>query len=280
MATISEARAEGAEGTEKDPAAPGRRPRSPAREGGAPGSAQRRRPAGLRRAGAFLSALWMPPECVHCGGDRWAGLPLCRECHRSLRTWKPESPDAYGTRESRFLFALGPALSTLVHGFKYHHRRRHAAYLCARARRRPDLAAWARGYDALVPVPIHAARRRERGYNQAEIIAGGLAALWGVSVWPEALVRLRATRSQTRLSKGERGRNLDGAFAADGRLRGKRVILIDDVFTTGATTEACARAMLAAGAAEVSVFALAKVEPGSPAGDFVREMEAAAAYAV
>jgi predicted amidophosphoribosyltransferase len=82
------------------------------------------------------------------------------------------------------------------------------------------------------------------------------------------------------LSKGERGRNLDGAFAApDGRVRGKRLLLIDDVFTTGATTEACALALLRAGAADVAVFALAKVEPGSPEGDFVREMEAAMTYA-
>jgi ComF family protein len=189
-------------------------------------------------------------------------------------------PDAYRTRESRFLFILSPALSVLIHGFKYHHRRRHAAYLCACARRRPGLAAWAAGFDALIPVPVHRARRRERGYNQAEILAGHLGGMWERPVWPRALIRKRPTRSQTRLSKGERGRNLEGAFACpDERIKGKRILLIDDVFTTGATSEACAAALLRAGAAEVSVFALAKVEPGSPEEDFVREMEAAAAYA-
>jgi ComF family protein len=222
----------------------------------------------------------MPPECVHCGEDRWKGLPLCRACHRAVAPWRPAAPDAYGARERRFLFTLSPALSVLIHGFKYHHRRRHAAYVCARARRRADLAAWAAGFDALIPVPVHRARRRERGYNQAEVIAGHLEILWSRPVWPKALVRRRATRSQTRLSKGERGHNLEGAFAApDGRVRGKRLLLIDDVFTTGATTEACALALLRAGAAEVAVFALAKVEPGSPEGDFVREMEAALSYA-
>lgn len=243
------------------------------------GRPARSRPA-LRAAAAFLSSLWMPAECVHCGEDRWSGLPLCRACHRSLPSWRAGEPEAYETRERRFLFTLSPALSTLIHGFKYHHRRRHAAYLCARARGRADLAAWAAGFDALVPVPIHGARRRERGYNQAEAIAAHLGALWGKPVWPKALVRGRATRSQTRLSKGERGRNLAGAFAGrDARVKGKRLLLIDDVFTTGATTEACASALLAAGAAEAGVFALAKVESGSPADDFVREMEAAAAYA-
>lgn len=191
-----------------------------------------------------------------------------------------DSPEAYRTRDSRFLFTLSPALSVLIHGFKYHHRRRYAAYLCACARRRSDLAAWGQGFDALVPVPVHRARRRERGYNQAELIAGHLGELWARPIWPRALVRRRSTRSQTRLSKGDRGRNLEGAFAcADGRLQGKRILLIDDVFTTGATSEACAAALLRAGAAEVAVFALAKVEPGSPEEDFVREMEAAAAYA-
>lgn len=232
-----------------------------------------------RSAGTFLSDLWMPPECVHCGEGRWRGLPVCGACHRSLTPWQPEEPEAYGTHERRFLFALSPALSTLIHGLKYHHRKRHAAYLCACARRRADLAGWAAGFDALIPVPLHLSRRRERGYNQAEAIADGLAALWGKPVWPKALVRKRATRSQTLLSKGERGGNLVGAFAADPRVRGKRLLLIDDVFTTGATTETCATALLAAGAAAAGVFALAKVEPDSPAADFVREMEAAAAYA-
>jgi ComF family protein len=198
-----------------------------------------------------------------------------------MRPWRPTGPEAYATRERRFLFALSPALSTLIHGFKYHHRRRQAAYLCACARRRTDLTAWIAGFDALVPIPIHAVRRRERGYNQAEAIALGLAPFCGKPVWPKALLRKRATRSQTRLSKGERGRNLEGAFAAaTERVKGKRLLLVDDVFTTGATTEACAAALLAAGAAEVAVFALAKVEPGSPEGDFVREMEAAVSYAV
>jgi ComF family protein len=198
-----------------------------------------------------------------------------------MRPWRPEGPEAYATRERRFLFTLSPALSTLIHGFKYHHRRRQAAYLCACARRTSDLAAWFGGFDALVPVPIHPVRRRERGYNQAEAIASGLASFCGKPVWAKALLRKRATRSQTKLSKGERGRNLDGAFAAaTERVRGKRLLLVDDVYTTGATTEACAAALLAAGAAEVAVFALAKVEPGSPEGDFVREMEAAVSYAV
>lgn len=246
--------------------------------GRALGQASRR--SAWRAVGAFLSGLWMPPECVHCGDDRWQGLPLCRDCHRSLKAWRAETPDAYRTRERRFLFLLSPPLSVLIHGFKYHHRRRHAAYLCARARRRADLAAWAAGFDALVPVPVHRARRRERGYNQAEIIADHLAALWARPVWPSALVRRRPTRSQTRLSKGERASNLDGAFACpEGRLKGKRILLIDDVFTTGSTSEACAAALLRAGASEVAVFALAKVEPGSPEEDFVRELEAAAAYA-
>jgi ComF family protein len=235
-----------------------------------------------RRSAALLSALWMPPECVHCGADRWQGMPLCRACHRSLQAWGAADTAAYGDRERRFPFRLTPALSTLIHGFKYHHRRRHAAYLCARVGRDRDLAAWAKGYDALVPVPVHTARRRERGYNQAALIADGLAPAWGLPVLPKALLRRRATRSQTRLSKTERGANLDGAFVCPvpGSLKGKRLLLIDDVFTTGATTDACAAALLKAGAAEVAVFALARVESASPEGDFVREMEAAAMYAV
>jgi predicted amidophosphoribosyltransferase len=109
---------------------------------------------------------------------------------------------------------------------------------------------------ALVPVPLGTTRLRERGYNQSAVLARGVAPCWGVPTWDDVLRRTRATRSQTRLTPGERLVNVAGAFAAapgaEARLRGTHVVLVDDVVTTAATLNACAAALVAGGARLVS----------------------------
>lgn len=109
---------------------------------------------------------------------------------------------------------------------------------------------------AIIPVPLAEVKRRARGFNQAERLASAVAAHWQIPVWTDALGRTRATPSQTRLTPGERLANVHGAFLASEeraeRLRGKHLILVDDVLTTGATLNACASALFAAGARTLS----------------------------
>lgn len=109
---------------------------------------------------------------------------------------------------------------------------------------------------ALVPVPLAAVKQRARGFNQAERLAAAVAAHWGIPVWSDALGRTRATPSQTRLTPGERLANVHGAFEVNAscadRLRGQHVVLVDDVLTTGATLNACANALFAAGTRTMS----------------------------
>jgi ComF family protein len=116
------------------------------------------------------------------------------------------------------------------------------------------------GIDLLVPVPLHAARRRERGYNQAETIATGISIAMARPVAASMLVRRRHTGSQTTLGAEARRSNMVGAFGTSGHVDGARVLLCDDVCTTGATLNACAEALLAAGAGAVCAAAVAKDE--------------------
>lgn len=126
-----------------------------------------------------------------------------------------------------------------------------------------DAAAW----DALVPVPLHHLRHRERGFNQARVLAEGLSAACGVPVWND-LRRVRPTSKQSLLDRRHRLTNLRQAFALSRpfpglfrppfELRGKSLVLIDDVFTTGATADACARVLLRAGAKRVAVLTVAR----------------------
>ncbi|GAC1516772.1 MAG: hypothetical protein NVS1B4_13820 [Gemmatimonadaceae bacterium] len=108
----------------------------------------------------------------------------------------------------------------------------------------------------LIPVPLAAVRERERGFNQSAVLATALSARWNVRVHTALLERVRATESQTRLTPGERRRNVANAFriiaSARGDLRGAHIVLVDDVVTTAATLNSCAAALHAGGARIIS----------------------------
>jgi ComF family protein len=115
------------------------------------------------------------------------------------------------------------------------------------------------GVTALVPVPLARARERERGYNQASLLAERIADGCGVPVHPRWLARLRDTPAQSDLTAAERRANVRHAFGASTAVRGAHVVLVDDVLTTGATVAECSRVLRAAGAAAVGVLTVARV---------------------
>ena len=168
-------------------------------------------------------------------------------------------PPAY--RRARAAVRYGDVASTLVHALKYGDRLDLAPTMArwmANAGR--ELVAEA---DAIVPVPLHWRRQWARRFNQAALLAELIAKAGGASVEHSALKRVRATPQQVGLSQAERARNVQGAFRvpppARAQVAGRQLLLVDDVLTTGSTLDACARALLRAGAAQVDVLVFARV---------------------
>lgn len=170
-----------------------------------------------------------------------------------------------GDRELSFAFATAAYRSRgvvrdLIHQFKYHrkvHLRRLLARMLAEGFRDPRVAAIRP--DAIVPVPLHPARLREREFNQAEVLAGAAAERLGLPV-EDFLQRTRYTLTQTDFHREERFANLEGAFILrrGAMIDGKVLALVDDVLTTGSTADACARVLREAGASAVVVITVAR----------------------
>jgi ComF family protein len=217
--------------------------------------------ARLRRAVHTLRselAQWFAPsECVLCGDSGLNGtVDLCAACDAEL----PEGSDEpmllpEGTDACRCCFRYELPVDVMLRRVKFQRELYFARVLgeaCARRISNAQLA-WPR-LDVLVPVPLHHARLAKRGFNQAAELARPLAAVLGCELLERAAIRRRATREQSSLARNERAINLQGAFEIRGAVAGLRLLIVDDVITTGATLGALATALKAAGAA--SVFAL------------------------
>lgn len=230
------------------------------------GAPARGRAAWLTSAGRALLDLLFPPVCPGCGR---AGVLLCDDCRARIQIIDAvelrEPPARLSAIASAALFA--PPLREAIHRFKYDNTRDLAGPLAA-----VMAAGWPRlglAADVLMPVPLHARRLTERGYNQSALLARGLAQALAMPVDERTLIRRRHTRQQVGLGPEERRANVADAFVCRGAVRGQRIILVDDVCTTGATLEACAAALADAGAASVQGYTLARARwlPGQPAPD-------------
>jgi ComF family protein len=239
--------------------------------------------AALRRAGRLTLDLALPPLCPSCRAPLGDGVGLCDDCWSRLSLIEPPYCARLGIP---FTYDPGPGLlsmKAIADPPAYYRARAAERYddvaralvLSFKDGDRLDLAPmmgrWmaragrelTANADALLPVPLHWRRLWARRFNQLAALAGAIADICGVPVLHGALKRVRATPQQVGLSKSERTDNVQGTFRvpadAKAHVAGRRLALVDDVLTSGATVDTCARALLRAGAALVDVLVFARV---------------------
>ncbi len=235
-----------------------------------------------RWAGRFALHILFPKTCFSCGADlpfeapgplcascavlvRAPGPLICRRCGTVLPSGGAHCVRCRGSKGDKFkckvirsAWLFGPQTRALIHAFKYAGYGFLAEYLGGRMaeefKKYPELA----GAEAVVPVPLHPKKKRVRGYNQSELLAREFSRRTGIMLRADWLRRVRDTAAQARLKRAARLANMSGAFCAPPDVKGKVILLMDDVATTGATLEGCAEALKASGAKRVLAFTLAR----------------------
>ena len=185
------------------------------------------------------TATWLTPSDNEVARLFWGRLPVCRAA-------------------AFFYFERRSEAARAIYEMKYHGRPDTGYDLGRLAAAEMGAAGFFSGIDVVVPVPLARRRLRQRGYNQSEYIARGVASAAGLPVETRAVRRTVFTQSQTRLSHRERADNVEGAFspADTNRLHGRHVLMVDDVVTTGATLAACGAALAGVPGVRLSVMAL------------------------
>jgi competence protein ComFC len=194
-----------------------------------------------------------PPFCKRCGLPFEGDLTTSFECNNC------RDMELYFSSARAAVVAKTVVLEA-IHHFKYSRALWFENFLAGLLLGEAVPILRGQNWNFIVPVPLHPLKQREREFNQAELLAAQLSRAAGVPLNTNLLRRVKSTATQTLLRRDQRAVNMRGAFAVHNRLKldGEKIILVDDVFTTGATTNDCARALRAAGAGDVCVWTVAR----------------------
>ena len=199
--------------------------------------------------GRALDLLYPDPiYCICCGNlvDETRAYGLCDHCIRHM-IWDTSEPEEKSGIESMRCCQYGIYERTLIFSLKYNGNRYIARHIAEIMRDKIKSVGRDGDYDLIVPVPLHKRKIRKRGFNQAALIAKYLASYLGIECLPDALIRVRETSPMRGLSKEERAENIKGCFELNNdikeKIEGKRVLLLDDIYTTGATASECRKTL-------------------------------------
>ena len=208
-----------------------------------------------------LGSLLLPPRCILCGSRGQPSLDLCDSCEHSLPPADPVVRTGPAPLRTSFApFEYGHPLDHLVQALKYRGQLAAGRVLGRLLGDRAAAMGLARDADVLVPAPLHRSRHATRGFNQSAEIARWASRPVGLPVDPRLAERRRATRPQVGLRLPDREANVRGAFVAAAGVSGRRVVVIDDVTTTGSTLQELAVALIAAGAIGVDAWCVARAD--------------------
>lgn len=190
-----------------------------------------------------------PPYCMKCGKTiEDSSREYCEDCEKIVKTYKRGFP----------VFFYEGAIKNALYDFKYNNQRDYAEFFadCMYLHYREELKKLK--IDGIVPVPVHPHKKKKRGYNQAELLAKALSKRLGIMIYPNYLERDIDTNPQKELNDKARMKNLKNAFKiGQNTIKLKKILLVDDIYTSGATVEACTRVLMSSGAEDVYYISVA-----------------------
>lgn len=215
----------------------------------------------LKKALIFLLQILYPKQCLICG--KLEQDTICSKCYNTLKIEaKVEQYKNKTFNKHLYIFKYEGKIRNLIIDYKFNDKPYLNELFAKIILKNEKICRKIKKYDIIIPVPIHKKRKNERGYNQSELIARKLAKNLNVELVTDSLIKQKNTLPQSTLSKKQREENVKTVYKIQNRqkIENKKIILLDDIYTTGATAEECSKILKQNGAKEILVLTIAKDE--------------------
>lgn len=213
----------------------------------------------LKKASIFLLEILYPKQCLICG--KLQQDTICSKCYNTLKIEaKVEKYNNKAFNKHLYIFKYEGKMRNLIIDYKFNDKPYLKDLFVKIILKNEKICRKIKKYDIIVPVPIHKKRKNERGYNQSELIARKLAKNLNLKLVNDSLIKQKNTLPQSTLSKKQREENAKQVYKIQNKpkIENKKVILLDDIYTTGATTKECSKVLKQNGAKEILVLTIAK----------------------
>ncbi len=213
----------------------------------------------LKKALIFLLQILYPKQCLICG--RLGQDTICSKCYNTLKIEAKVEQDKNKTfNKHLYIFKYEGKIRNLIIDYKFNDKPYLNELFVKIILKNEKICRKIKKYDIIIPVPIHKKRKNERGYNQSELIARKLAKNLNVELVTDSLIKQKNTLPQSTLSKKQREENVKTVYKIQNKqkIENKKIILLDDIYTTGATAEECSKILKQNGAKEILVLTIAK----------------------